>query len=116
MNKLGGKVVYSNKYYIEMKITMRSSTAFNMKEIQMLEDARAKHNKYFANATRRQTKNRKYISQIVTKGDIIGFYLETEYPVANLQRIGNTLRMYAIMAATNGLGFYVSNQRLMKAA
>lgn len=108
--------MYMNKYYVEMKITTRLSLAFNMNEIQMLEDVRVKYNDYFVSATRRQTKNRKYISKIVTKGDIIGFYLETEYPVANPQRIGNALRMYAIKATTNGLGIYVSNQRLMRTA
>lgn len=108
--------MYRNKYYVEMKITTRLSAAFSMNELQMLEYARIRHNNYFVNATRRQTKNKKYISKIVTKGDIIGFYLETEYPVANFKRIGNTLRMYAIMAANTGLSVYVSNQRLMKAA
>lgn len=108
--------MYGNKYYIEMKITRRLSVAFSMSELQMLEDARIKHNNYFVNATRRQTKNKKYISKIVTKGDTIGFYLETEYPVGNSKRIGNALRMYAIMAGNTGLNVYVLNQRLMKAA
>lgn len=108
--------MYNNMYYVEMKITKRLSSVFNINEIQILENARIRHNNYFVNATCRQTKNRKYISKIITKGDIIGFYLETEHPVADTQRIGNALRMYSIIAATNGLGGYVSNQRLMKAA
>lgn len=116
MNKEGGLRMYTNKYYVEMKITTRLASAFNRNELQVLENARIRHNNYFVNASRRQTKNRKHISKIVTKGDIIGFYLETEYPVAKTQRIGNALRMYAIMAATNGLGGYVLNQRLMRAA
>lgn len=108
--------MYRNRYYVEMKITARLSVAFSMSELQMLEDARIRHNNYFVNATRRQTKNKKHISKIVTKGNIIGFYLETEYPVKNSKRIGNALRMYAIMAANTGLDVYVSNHRLMKAA
>lgn len=108
--------MYNNMYYLEMRITTRESTVFNIIEIQMLENARIRHNYYFVNATCKQTRNRKYISKIITKGDIIGFYLETEYPIADEQRIGNALRMYSIIAATNGLGGYVSNQRLMKAA
>lgn len=108
--------MYQNQYYIEMKITTRSAAAFSAGELQMLDHARIWYNNYFINATRRQTKNRKYISQIITKGDIIGFYLETEYPVTNSKRIGNALRMYAIMAANTGLGVYVSNQRFMQAA
>lgn len=108
--------MYRNKYYVEMKITTRLSASFSMNEFKMLEYARIKHNDYFVNATRRQTKNKKHISKIVTKRDTIGFYLETEYPVANSKRIGNALRMYAIMAANTGLGIYVSNQRLMKSA
>lgn len=108
--------MYKNMYYVEMKITKRLSSVFNMNEIQMLENARIRHNNYFVNATSRQTKNRKHISKIVTKGDVIGFYLETEHPVADTRRIGNALRMYSIMAATNGLGSYVSKQRLMRAA
>ena len=115
MNRLGGARVYRNKYYIEMKITMRLSSPFSMKEIQMLENARVQYNNYYVNATRRQTENRKHISKIVTKEDIIGFYLETEFTIANTQRIGNALRMYAIVAATNGFDEYVSNQRLMRA-
>lgn len=113
---LGGLEMYPNKYYVEMKIATRLSSAFNLKELQILENARIRHNNYFVNASNRQTKNRKYISQIITKGDIIGFYLETEYPVSNIQRIGNALRMYAIMAVDNGFGVYVANQRLMRAA
>lgn len=108
--------MYSNKYYVEMKITTRSSAAFSTSELEMLEDARIWHNYYFVNATRKQTKNKKHISKIVTRKDTIGFYLETEYPVKNSKRIGNALRMYAIMAADTGLGVYVSNHRLMKAA
>lgn len=108
--------MYNNMYYVEMKITKRLSSVFNINETQILENARIRHNNYFVNATCRQTKNRKYISKIITKGDVIGFYLETEHPVADTQRIGNALRMYSIIAATNGLGGYVSNQRLMKAA
>lgn len=106
--------MYRNKYYVEMKITTRLSVAFSMNELYMLEYARIRHNDYFVNATREQTKNKKHISKIITKGDTIGFYLETEYPVANAKRIGNALRMYAIMAADTGLGVYISNQRLMK--
>ena len=108
--------MYRYKYIVEMKITTRSSGPFSRNELQMLEDAKIRHNNYFVNATRRQTKNKKYIFKIVTKGDTIGFYLETEYPVANSKRIGNALRMYTIMAANTGLGVYVSNQRFMKAA
>ena len=113
---LGGLEMYPNKYYVEMKIATRLSSAFNLNELQILENARIRHNNYFVNASNRQTKNRRYISQIITKGDIIGFYLETEYPVSNIQRIGNALCMYAIMAVDNGFGVYVANQRLMRAA
>lgn len=112
----GGLKMYPNNYYVEMKIATRLSSAFSLNELQILENARIRHNNYFVNATSRQTKNRKHISKIITKGDIIGFYLETEYPVSNTQRIGNALRMYTIIAATNGLGVYVANHRLMRAA
>ena len=108
--------MYNNKYYLEMRIPNRLSSEFNNIEIQMLEKAKSRHNYYFVNATSKQTRNRKYISRIITRGDIIGFYLETEYPIVDEDRIGNALRMYSIIAATNGLGGYVSNQRLMKAA
>ena len=108
--------MYPNKYYVEMKIATRLSSAFNLNELQILENARIRHNNYLVNASNRQTKNRQYNSLIITKGDIIGFYLETEYPVSNIQRIGNALRMYAIMSVDNGFGVYVANQRLMRAA
>ena len=102
--------------HLDVYKRQRLSSAFNLNELQILENARIRHNNYFVNASNRQTKNRKYISQIITKGDIIGFYLETEYPVSNIQRIGNALRMYAIMAVDNGFGVYEANQRLMRAA
>lgn len=66
--------MYPNKYYVEMKIATRLSSAFNLNELQILENARIRHNNYFVNASNRQTKNRKYISQIITKGDITEIY------------------------------------------
>ena len=46
--------MYPNKYYVEMKIATRLSPAFNLNDLQILENARIRHNNYFVNASNRQ--------------------------------------------------------------
>ena len=60
--------MYPNKYYVEMKIATRLSSAFNLNELQILENARIRHNNYFVNASNKQTKNRNLkIRWIITR-------------------------------------------------
>lgn len=109
--------MYLNKYYVEMVITRRGNGSFTQFEIAMLERIRMIFNSTFANMTRKQTANKKYISSIDYKSNgILGFHLETEFAIRNTNRIGNALRMFSIIASQHGCSVYVNNQRLMKAA
>ena len=108
--------MYNNKYELKMSLPNRMPGAFNSTELNLLEIVRCDFNDYFATAPSKNTHNRKYISDISTVGDFMYFKLETEYPLKSLNRAGNALRQFSVLADAGALNLYIKNHRLMRGA
>lgn len=109
--------MYSNQYYLLMRIPTRMNKPFNTTEKEKLEATRIEHNRLFKLMSNKNTANRKYISKIDTYANgCLGFYLETEKPLSNPGRYGNALRFFSALVGENGLDLYIKNKRFMKAA
>lgn len=109
--------MYTNRYYLTMKIPARINTPYSFSELEKIEALRIEHNELFASMSDRNTNNRKYISKIHTYDNgILEFHIETEKPLGNPTRYGNALRFFSTLVHESGLDLYIKHHKFMRAA
>ena len=106
--------MYTNKYQLKMTFPCRLKVDYGQSEKDSIEYTRLAYNDRMIKAPRRNVKNKKYISNIKPNGCNLVFYIETEFPVTDMEQLGKHLRLYSILALDTGLDLYVDNNKLLR--
>jgi len=108
---------FRNGYQVSFRVTQRiPGSSFSATEEEIIDRAKERFNEYFRSATPKQTKNPKWISEIILQRDVMVIKFTTQYPLTNLLRRGNAMRQLSRFLSEEGFDLYLHEQRLCRAA
>ncbi len=108
--------MYSNKYSVTWIIRYAIPCDLSSWDKEKLVESKDDFNAYYTGASRKLTRNKKYIRKLKFNHNKVTIYFETEHALLDLARRGNALRQFSRILSKNGFDVYVYESRLMRAA